>query len=290
MKLFKVSVKELFLCLLTACLFCQTSIALAEKKLHRDDWYLSQPDGSATIQLSGHETESDAIAYIEKVKLSGDIGYYHTQYKNMPWYAVTYGRFNTLDKARSYLELLPEELKQHAPWPRTFKTIRTLISVTELATYSRDKAAGKQDKPEVRQLSSEEHTKLARAQKAFTRGNYKKAHDLWLPLAESGIAEAQYSLGFFYQSGWGSEQDLLQAVAWYSSAAEQNEARAQFNLGVLLIEGEEVVKDTEAGVLWLTRSADGNNTRAKEFLINAYEKGKYGIEKSPIKAEYWKSR
>jgi hypothetical protein len=289
-KIFKTSMNELFFYLLIACLYCQSTAVLAEQKLHRDNWYLSQPEESATIQMSGHESESDAVAYIEKANLSGDIGYYQTQYKNMPWYAVTYGNFKTLDEARSHLELLPEELQQHSPWPRTFKAIKILISVTELATDSRDKAAGKQEKPEVRQLSSEEHTKLAKAQKAFTRSNYKKAHDIWMPLAENGIAEAQYSLGFLYQSGWGPEQNLLQAAAWYSSAAEQNEARAQFNLGVLLIEGEEVVKDTEAGVFWLTRSADGNNTRAKEFLINAYEKGKYGIEKSPVKAEYWKSR
>ena len=532
-KTFKASVKELFFYLLTASFCCQSSIALAEQKLHRDNWYLSQPEENATIQMSGHATESDAIAYIEKVKLSGVIGYYNTQYKNMPWYAVTYGNFTSLDEARSHLELLPEELQQHAPWPRTFKAIRSLIDVKGLtgdvtgkpadkshkqestitnkapmelnweqgqaaydngdfttafniwqtlaqqgdelsqfnlgvmysrgqgteengdkalkwyiksaeqgyapaqfnlgavylggkftdedavkaATWwkmaaeqgfvqaqfniaslycqgigvSRDQgqctfwyrraasngdtharkmldyiierenaqkpkaAPGKlaeselgkgseetsetpaldvaqkslkevapdviqvtadtemdttrvaaaeksldaeklneqmhKKKPEVRQLSSEEHAKLARAQKAFTRGDYKKAHDFWLPLAENGIAEAQYSLGFLYQSGWGSEQDLLQAVAWYSSAAEQNEARAQFNLGVLLINGEdEVDKDTETGVLWLTRSAEGNNTRAKEFLIYAYDKGLYGIEKSKDKAEYWKSR
>jgi len=532
-KIFKASMKELFFYLLTACLCWQSASALAEQKLHRDDWYLSQPEESATIQMSGHESESDAIAYIENSNLSGDIGYYQTQYKNMPWYAVTYGNFNTLDEARSHLELLPEELQKYAPWPRTFKAIRSLIDAKGLTDDSTAKSANKsqeqesavsnkpllelnweqgqaaydggdyntafniwqmlaeqgdelsqfnlgvmysrgegteksgdkalkwymksavqgyapaqfnlgavylegdiaeknaertaawwqmaaeqgfvqaqfniaslycrgigvsrdqeqckfwygraasngdtharkmldhliesekdqkpkeaadsvaettleseqdesseprsisamqeslpeleseasrvasdaekdaslvavaeqslneemlseeiqQKKPEVRQISSEERVQLSRAQKAFTRSNYKKAHDIWLPLAESGIAEAQYSLGFLYQSGWGPEQDLLQAVAWYSSAAEQNEARAQFNLGVLLINGEDTVeKDTEAGLLWLTRSADGNNTRAKEFLINAYSKGKYGIEKSAVKAEYWKTR
>jgi TPR repeat protein len=531
-KIYKASVKKLFFYLLAGSLCWQSTSVFAGQKLHRDDWYLSQPEESATIQMSGHESESDAIAYIEKANLSGDIGYYQTQYKNMPWYAVTYGNFNSLDEARSYLELLPEELQQHAPWPRSFKAIKVLIDFNVQASnntagtdsehqepessltkeppmelnweqgqaaydsgdfataynawktlaeqgdelsqfnlgvmYSRGegtkqsgskalkwymksaekgyapaqfnlgaaylegkfteadatKAAAwwqmaaeqgfvqaqfniaslycrgigvsrdvgqckfwygraasngdtharkmldhlialensqnkevaaapgpvaetgspdaseetsndqnidsaqelqpetetpqaasvtetdatlvavaeqslneeqlreqKQKKPEVRQISSEEHKQLARAQKAFTRSNYKKAHDIWLPLAENGIAEAQYSLGFLYQSGWGPEQDLLQAVAWYSSAAEQNETRAQFNLGVLLINGEdEVEKDIEEGVLWLTRSADGDNTRAREFLVNAYEKGMYGIEKSKEKSEYWKSR
>ena len=539
MKLFKVYLQKLVFNFFAVGLCLQCTIVSADQKLHRDNWYLSQPDESATIQMSGHESVSDAIAYIEKENLSGDVGYYQTQYKNSPWYAVTYGNFISLDEARAHLKLLPENLQLHAPWPRTFKAIRSLIDVAEPAADSSDitvsdssgtdkgtqkdkkqlmelnweqgqaaydagdfntayniwqmlaeqgddlsqfnlgvmysrgegtkqsasnalkwylksaeqgyapaqfnlgavylegkfteedatkaaawwqmaaeqgfvqaqfniaslycrgigvsrdqdqckywygKAASngdtharkmldhlieienkknqgnqeaedepellaepepvdvsrsspeprdeeatgetlsglkseapkdspdadmdatlvavaerslneeqlseqKQEQPKVRKISSEEHKQLARAQKSFTRGNYKHAHDIWLPLAENGIAEAQYSLGFLYQSGWGPEQDLLQAVAWYSSAAEQNESRAQFNLGVLLINGEDVVeKDTEAGLLWLTRSADGNNTRAKEFLINAYSKGLYGIEKSSVKAEYWKSR
>ena len=154
------------------------------------------------------------------------------------------------------------------------------------------KLSSSQDlKPVVRQLSSEERRMLSKAQAAFTRSNYMRAHDIWLPLAESGIAEAQYSLGFLYQSGWGPERDLLQAEAWYTSAAEQNEARAQFNLGMLLLNGEDnVEKDTETGILWLTRSADANNTRAKEFLIDVYRNGKYGIQPSKEKVDYWKSR
>ena len=59
----------------------------------------------------------------------------------------------------------------------------------------------------------------------------------------------------------------------------------------LLLTGEDPIEqDVEAAMVWLTRSADGGNTRAKEFLVDAYNHGKYGIRKSPEKAEYWKSR
>ena len=539
MKYLNTPVKKLFYYLLFTCLYLQPSVAAAESTtIHRDDWYLSQTDDSATIQMSGHSTEEGAIAYINEAGLSGEIGYYQTLYKNKPWFAVTYGIFSSLDDARSQLGSLPESLQNHAPWPRTFKSIKSLIEVAavvaedevqpakmgpmqEIAViddppldtsweegqaaydngdfavafkvwntlakegdalsqfnlgvmYSRGEGTRKNgqralewymrsaeqgyapaqfnlgaiylegkiidanqqkaaawwqlaaeqgfvqaqfnlaslycrgigvtrdqdqckfwygqaasngdthaqtvldhilasenglkadEKPEqvaetevkepesavaevtaetdarpdsaqpsmtetvkateeaeldsslvaaaeeslmeeklneekldsrqaltpaVRQISTDERARLSKAQAAFTRSNYMKAHDIWRPLAESGIAEAQYSLGFLYQSGWGPERDLLQAVAWYTSAAEQNEARAQFNLGILLLNGEEnVEKDTETGVLWLTRSADAGNTRAKEFLIDAYKNGKYGIEKSADKAEYWKSR
>jgi len=520
------SIINLFLCLLASCLYWQSTTATAEQiAAHQDGWYLAQPDESATIQMSGHTSEEAAIAYIKGAGLSGEIGYYQTQYKNQPWFAVTYGVFSTLDDARKQIGSLPENLQNNAPWPRTFKAIKSLISVADVAAegerqatelepgslqkdsvkklsstaasweegqeaydkgdfttayeiwqvlaeqgdelsqfnlgvmyshgegitkngkralewymrsaeqgyapaqfnlgavylegnftavdekkaaawwqlaaeqgfvqaqfnlaslycrgigvapdqdqckfwYGRAAANGdtharkmldriiasenalkpdaeqekvsltesaaepqaKQDttplsvtktaesepeaaldssliaaaeeslneerlasnqekEPVVHQISAEEQVMLAKAQAAFTRNKYTKAHDIWLPLAENGIAEAQYSLGFLYQSGWGPERDLLQAVAWYTSAAEQNEPRAQFNLGILLINGEDnIEKDTETGILWLTRSADANNTRAKEFLIDAYSTGKFGIEKSKDKAEYWKSR
>jgi len=472
---------------------------------------MSQPDESATIQMSGHESEEGAIAFIDNLNLSGEIGFYRTRYKNKPWYAVTYGLFNSLAEARSYLKSLPDDLQRHSPWPRTFNTIKLLIEVTEnlnddsratstpatwekgqdaydegdyskafmiwqtLAKqgdelsqfylgvmYSRGEGAEKsgskaiewyirsakqgyapaqfnlgaayldgssgvvdkqkaaawwqmaakqgfvqaqyniaslycrgigvsrdmeqckfwyrraasngdtrarkmldyiinsekgrvsneqtvepnvvshsdkkiltdadekaeqqpqteyssaqsaadmgdepaavvkgslheerqrnkqEQNPEVRKITSQEQIMLRRAQSAFTRNNYIKSHDIWLPLAESGIAEAQYSLGFLYQSGWGPERDIYKAVLWYTRAAEQNEARAQFNLGVLLLNGEDnVKKDIETGVLWLTRSAENNNTRAKEFLIGLYSIGKYGIKKSRLKADYWRSR
>jgi uncharacterized protein len=522
--IFKIQVKSLFFYLLIAGLCGQSDLVAAEKlTIHRDDWYLSQPGQHATIQMSGHESEQDAIAYIEDLNLSGDIGYYQTQFKSHPWFAVTFGSFSSLDEARSQLRLMPDKLQNHSPWPRTFTAIKALIDaheqvarVTEKHTvagggsgadprpdnrgtavnweqgqaayddgdfvsafniwqaeakkgdelsqfnlgvmYSRGQGTEKnasralewymrsakqgyapaqfnlgtvflqgvftakdeqkaaawwkmaaeqgfvqaqfnlaglycqgigvprdieqckfwygraasngdtnarklldrikqselvpkaeqetentagsviattasekkqsvgkktehaavkvkstenqlllaqaekslseqkhsengEKKTAVRRISAQQQVQLSKAQAAFTRNNYMRSHDLWLPLAESGIAEAQYSLGFLYQSGWGPERDLLQAVEWYTRAAEQNETRAQFNLGVLLITGEdEVEKDTEAGLLWLTRSAEGNNIRAKELLIDIYGNGKYGIEKSIKKAEYWKSR
>lgn len=517
MKSFIKSVKSHLFYLSIAVLYMQSPMLIAEQNtIHRDSWYISQPDESATIQMSAHETEEAAIAFIESLNLSGDIGFYQTTYKNMPWFAVTYGQYKTLAEARSHLSSLPGNLQQHSPWPRTFSVIKSLIDVVdevpdsspqaesadkkaaqvsftweegqtaydegdynkafmiwqvlaeqgdELSQFNlgamyirgvgteksgskaiewymrsaeqgyapaqfnlgaayldgssgvvdkqkaavwwekaaeqgfvqaqfniaslycrgigvsrskekckfwykraasngsmrarqmlihildseKEEAASEQSeqntgpnttsqsapetsinadekvrqqartessasienkvaitqkslpaegksnkakqKPEQRKITSQERIILRKAQSAFTRNNNMKAHDLWLPLAESGIAEAQYSLGFLYQSGLGPERDIKKAIAWYTNAAEQNEARAQFNLGVLLLNNEDdIEEDVEAGMLWLTRSAENNNARAKEFLIGLYSNGQYGVEKSKQKADYWKSR
>ncbi|HHF3737183.1 TPA: tetratricopeptide repeat protein, partial [Haemophilus influenzae] len=72
---------------------------------------------------------------------------------------------------------------------------------------------------------------------ATTRGDYKTAFKLWLPLAEQGDVKAQYNLGNMYVNGRGVKQDGFEAVKWYRKAAEQGLANAQFNLGVMYYEG-----------------------------------------------------
>ncbi len=462
MKIHRLYTHTRFLNLTLAIILMQPVIAVAEQNtIHRDDWYLSQAEDKATIQMSGHASEKGAIAYIQDSELKGEFGYYQTSYKDKPWYAVTYGLFDTLDEARGQAKLLPAKIQRHSPWPRTFKAIKSQISTTaapsaikqpkktsktvtweegqeayddgdfekafstwltlakqgdELSQFNlgvmfnrgegaeqniskaiewytrsaeqgyapaqfnlgaaylddnyeftdkrktanwwrmaaeqgfvpaqfnlaglycqgigvprdtekcrfwykraasngdmlarkmlkniqdekitRSAAAsgaatnGSREKNStaavIRKPTSQERTLLRKAQAAFIRNNYMKSHKIWLPLAESGLSEAQYSLGFLYQSGWGPERDLQKAVSWYTSAAEQNEARAQFNLGVLLLTGEDgLEKDTEKGLFWLTRSAENKNTRAKEFLVDLYTQGKYGVEKSKDKADFW---
>ncbi|MEA1888592.1 MAG: tetratricopeptide repeat protein [Pseudomonadota bacterium] len=227
------AVRTCFSYLLFAVLFWQSPVAIAgQNTVLRDDWYISQPDNSATIQMSGHASAEAASVETAAVPVT------------------TMGKSSHQKKQNNKQELVPE----------------------------------------VRKINAQEHVMLRKAQSAFTRNHYMKSHELWLPLAESGIAEAQYSLGFLYQSGWGPERDLQKAVAWYISAAEQNEARAQFNLGVLFLGGEdEIDKDVDTAMFWLTRSAENNNIRAKEFLIKLYSEGQYGIEQSNDKADYWRS-
>ena len=49
--------------------------------------------------------------------------------------------------------------------------------------------------------------------------------------AEEGVASAQFSLGFRYNTGQGVPQDYVEAARWYRLAADQGYASAQANLG-----------------------------------------------------------
>ena len=48
----------------------------------------------------------------------------------------------------------------------------------------------------------------------------------YLKAAEQGDAEAQFSLGWSYENGYGVEKSYTKAVKWYSKAAEQELAKS----------------------------------------------------------------
>ena len=47
---------------------------------------------------------------------------------------------------------------------------------------------------------------------AYSREDYKIAHQLFLQLAEQGLAKAQYNLGLMYGKGKGVKRDYNEAV------------------------------------------------------------------------------
>ncbi len=58
---------------------------------------------------------------------------------------------------------------------------------------------------------------------AYELGNYATALHEWRPLADRGVAEAQYNLGVLYGNGYGVPQDFVQAYKWYNLAATYGE-------------------------------------------------------------------
>lgn len=62
----------------------------------------------------------------------------------------------------------------------------------------------------------------ARAEELYERGDYRRAHLIYLnDLAPIGDKYAQYMLGFMSLSGLGVDQDPVLASAWYRLAAER---------------------------------------------------------------------
>jgi TPR repeat protein len=61
---------------------------------------------------------------------------------------------------------------------------------------------------------------------AFIKGDGEAAYKIWKPLAEKGDTEAQYHLGYMFQTGTGVPADKTKALYWYNLAAKNGNGKA----------------------------------------------------------------
>lgn len=96
---------------------------------------------------------------------------------------------------------------------------------------------------------------LEEAEFAYERGNYTQAARLFSPLAEQGVASAQFHLGLMYENGRGVRKDHSTALTWFRKAAAQGYAGPQNNLGLIYERGRGVRKDLVRALMWYTLAA-----------------------------------
>ena len=121
---------------------------------------------------------------------------------------------------------------------------------------------------------------------AVERGDYATAMRELRPLAEQGLAAAQFNLGLLYANGQGVQKDDARARQWYEKAAAQGHADAQVNLGILFVYGRGVPQDYKMAVYWLRLSANQGNDLAQRKLGLMYERGD-GVPQDYVQAYMW---
>ena len=92
--------------------------------------------------------------------------------------------------------------------------------------------------------------------KAYQRGDYATAIQIFRQFADRGNAIAQNNLGLIYDYGKGVAQDYAAAVRWYRKAADQGYVRAQSNLGVMYDKGWGVAQDYGESLRCLLYASD----------------------------------
>jgi hypothetical protein len=85
---------------------------------------------------------------------------------------------------------------------------------------------------------------------AFNAGDYAGAIAIWGPLATSGDAKSQASLGFLYFAGKGVRRDDQQSLLWFRLAAEAGQPTAQYYLGLQYFYGRGVRRDLAQAYAW----------------------------------------
>lgn len=135
-------------------------------------------------------------------------------------------------------------------------------------------------------LSSQSWADFSEGTQAYDRGNYLGAMNELHPLAEQGLASAQFYLGLMYENGQSVQQDYQEAARWYLKAANQGHDGAQNNLGKLYEEGQGVEQDHIIAVQWYQKAADQGLSAAQFNLAEMYMNGR-GVRPNTDQAQVW---
>lgn len=92
--------------------------------------------------------------------------------------------------------------------------------------------------------------------RAYVRGDFARARELFVPLAEQGNARAMSVLANMYRFGDGVELDPDKSVQLYRRAASLGYVAAQYELAQLYLVGFGVDQSVVHALMWLTIALD----------------------------------
>lgn len=127
---------------------------------------------------------------------------------------------------------------------------------------------------------------LDKAYEAHKIQNYVEAVKWYTLAAEQGNAEAQLKLGEFYYKGQDVPKDNFEAIKWFRLAAAQGHAKAQFMLGTSYQFGNGVFINYFEAIKWYRLAAVQGFEPAQMFLGMSYEIGQ-GVPKDYMRAYMW---
>ena len=121
---------------------------------------------------------------------------------------------------------------------------------------------------------------------AYDIGEYETSLTECQPLADAGIAAAQFCVGRLYANGFGVAMDDAQALNWYGLAADQGYHEAQYNLGVMHSNGWGVEMNSDAAAAFYRPAAEKGFVPAVIAFADMYQRG-MGVEESIVEAYAW---
>ncbi|SFK95190.1 hypothetical protein SAMN05216302_102231 [Nitrosomonas aestuarii] len=125
---------------------------------------------------------------------------------------------------------------------------------------------------------------LAAAQQWLADGEYQQAYEAFhFHAQEKQNPLAQFTLGLFYQQGWGIEVDLKKACRWFESAAEGGIPTANHLFAQCLQNGTHQPADFTSAIHWYQNAADLGHIISWCSIAELTLQGK-GIPQNPHKA------
>jgi len=118
---------------------------------------------------------------------------------------------------------------------------------------------------------------------------FDKAIPLLKRASELGNAEAQYNLGYCYQTGSSVEQDNKKAIEWYTKSAEQGYNDGLYQMMMAYGNGIGVEQDFEKAFQYGLKCANNGDGTCMWNVVNCYNEG-MGVEKNVDKMIEWATK
>ncbi|EFL51099.1 Sel1 domain protein repeat-containing protein [Solidesulfovibrio fructosivorans JJ]] len=127
---------------------------------------------------------------------------------------------------------------------------------------------------------------LEEGKQAYRAGDYAKALEEFLPLADAGDAAVQNQVAAMYYTGLGVPKDYAKAAEWFKKSAASGNPNGQYCLGKLLYYGQGVPQNFDDAAKLLAEAAIAGKGGAQYLLATLYLYGK-GVAHNPVKAYFW---
>ncbi|MDX1576206.1 MAG: tetratricopeptide repeat protein [Kiloniellales bacterium] len=167
-------------------------------------------------------------------------------------------------------------------WLRAYLTGLALLFLGAVGTLGY--AAIKHPPPPGTSLAS--HVEFTLALVVQKLGYNAQALEMFEALADEGHSEAEFFVGFMFDTGRGVKENPAEAAKWYRMAADRGHAMALNNLADLYLSGRGVSRDVDRAVALYQRAARGGDPVAQTNLGQLYMHGR-GVPRIPAKAVAW---
>lgn len=127
------------------------------------------------------------------------------------------------------------------------------------------------------------------SKKHLQSGEIDKAIPLIKQAAELGNAEAQYNLGYCFQSGTGIGKDPVKAAEWYLKSANQGYNDGLYQMMMAYGNGDGVEQNPEKAFSFALKCAENNDPTCMWNVVNCYHQG-LGTTKDLNKILNWAIR
>ena len=121
---------------------------------------------------------------------------------------------------------------------------------------------------------------------AYEAGDYEKAKDLLIILAEQDHSGSQFIIATMYNTGKGVKKDIDTAIRWYIQASNNGNASAAYMLASKYRYGDGVIQDYEQALKFYTIASSKKDVPSMDALASMYEFG-LGVNQDPVKAHMW---